>query len=232
MYENLIKEQYTFADLKEIIAALRSEQGCPWDRVQTHESLKSCIKEEAYEVIEAIDELPGDLEASHLKEELGDVLLQVMMHSQIASEERRFSVEDVIQGVAEKMVSRHPHVFGSVTADSAEAALDTWEKSKEKEKGKSADPIEEMERVARALPALVRCQKVIKKSGVSLERKLAAERLLKDVQKAGADPKEEQIGQLLLDVVHLSTANGISSEEALIQATENLIAEAKQERQK
>lgn len=227
MYEHLQKEQYTFVDLKEIIAALRSENGCPWDKVQTHESLKGCMKEEAYEVIEAIDELKEDVQGEHLREELGDVLLQVMMHSQIASEEQHFTVEDVVQEVAEKMVRRHPHVFGAISADTPEAALDTWEQAKEKEKGKSADKTSEMERVARALPALIRCQKVLKKGGLITDTKTAVQRLAEDVQAIGEAPDEEQIGQLLADVVNLAASRKIQCEDALITIIERIIAEAK-----
>lgn len=227
MYEHLQKETYTFEDLKEIIAALRSENGCPWDKVQTHESLKGCMKEEAYEVIEAIDELKEDVQGDHLREELGDVLLQVMMHSQIASEQQHFTVEDVVQEVAEKMVRRHPHVFGAISADTPEAALDTWEQAKEKEKGKSADKTSEMERVARALPALIRCQKVLKKGGLVTDARTALERLIEDVQGMGENPDETQIGQLLADVVNLGVSQKISSEDALIKTIESIIAEAK-----
>lgn len=227
MYEHLQKETYTFEDLKEIIAALRSENGCPWDKVQTHESLKGCMKEEAYEVIEAIDELKEDAQGDHLREELGDVLLQVMMHSQIASEQQHFTVEDVVQEVAEKMVRRHPHVFGAISADTPEAALDTWEQAKEKEKGKSADKTSEMERVARALPALIRCQKVLKKGGLVTDARTALERLIEDVQGMGENPDETQIGQLLADVVNLGVSQKISSEDALIKTIESIIAEAK-----
>ncbi len=228
MYQHLQKETYTFEDLKEIIAALRSENGCPWDKVQTHESLKGCMKEEAYEVIEAIDELKEDRKGEHLREELGDVLLQVMMHSQIASEQQHFTVEDVVQEVAEKMVRRHPHVFGTISADTPEAALDTWEQAKEKEKGKSADKSSEMERVAKALPALIRCQKVLKKGGLVTDKKTAFTRLTETIQAMGEEPDETQIGQLLAETVNLAASRKISSEDALIRTIESIIAEAKE----
>lgn len=228
MYQHLQKETYTFEDLKEIIAALRSENGCPWDKVQTHESLKGCMKEEAYEVIEAIDELKEDRKGEHLREELGDVLLQVMMHSQIASEQQHFTVEDVVQEVAEKMVRRHPHVFGTISADTPEAALDTWEQAKEKEKGKSADKSSEMERVAKALPALIRCQKVLKKGGLVTDTKTAFTRLTETIQAMGEEPDETQIGQLLAEAVNLAASRKISSEDALIRTIESIIAEAKE----
>ena len=112
------------------IAALRSENGCPWDRKQTHESLKECLVEETGEVLEAIDKKDD----ANLCEELGDVLLQVVMHAQIAAEEGRFTIEDVISGVNEKMIRRHPHVFGDIKVSSVEEGLDLWEQIKQKEK--------------------------------------------------------------------------------------------------
>ncbi len=123
-------EKYSLADLLEIVAKLRSEDGCPWDREQTHESLKPCLIEESGEVIEAID----NKDEENLIEELGDVLLQVLMHSQIASEEGRFTFEDVVQGVSEKMIRRHPHVFGDKKAENAEEALKNWKQAKALEK--------------------------------------------------------------------------------------------------
>lgn len=112
------------------IAALRSENGCPWDRKQTHESLKECLVEETGEVLEAIDKKDD----ANLCEELGDVLLQVVMHAQIAAEEGRFTIEDVINGVNEKMIRRHPHVFGDIKVSSVEEGLDLWEQIKQQEK--------------------------------------------------------------------------------------------------
>ena len=119
-----------FDEFVATIAALRSENGCPWDRKQTHESLKECLVEETGEVLEAIDKKDD----ANLCEELGDVLLQVVMHAQIAAEEGRFTIEDVISGVNEKMIRRHPHVFGDLKVSSVEEGLDLWEQIKQKEK--------------------------------------------------------------------------------------------------
>lgn len=112
------------------IADLRGENGCPWDIKQTHESLKECLVEETNEVLEAIDKHDDD----NLCEELGDVLLQVVMHAQIAAEEGRFTIEDVVQGVNDKMIRRHPHVFGDAKIESVEEGLSLWEQIKQKEK--------------------------------------------------------------------------------------------------
>ena len=119
-----------FDEFVATIAALRSENGCPWDRKQTHESLKECLVEETGEVLEAIDKKDD----ANLCEELGYVLLQVVMHAQIAAEEGRFTIEDVINGVNEKMIRRHPHVFGDIKVSSVEEGLDLWEQIKQQEK--------------------------------------------------------------------------------------------------
>lgn len=123
-------KKYTLEDFVDIVAMLRSENGCPWDKEQTHESLKQCLRDECQEVIEAIEKKDDD----NLCEELGDVLLQVVMHSQIAKEEGRFTLEDVIDGVARKMVRRHPHVFAGVKLETEEERLAMWNTIKEQEK--------------------------------------------------------------------------------------------------
>lgn len=119
-----------FDDFVATIAALRAENGCPWDRRQTHESLKECLTEEAGEVLAAIDNQDDE----NLCEELGDLLLQVVMHAQIAAEENRFTIEDVVRGVNEKMIRRHPHVFGDEKVESVEEGLNLWEQIKRQEK--------------------------------------------------------------------------------------------------
>lgn len=124
------KETYTFADLTAIMRILRSEDGCPWDRKQTHESLLSCLKEEAGEVAEAIEKQDMD----NLCEELGDLLFQVMIHSRIAEEEGFFTIDAVIQQICEKMIRRHPNVFDGLTVRSEEEGLRLWKRIKSEEK--------------------------------------------------------------------------------------------------
>ena len=124
--------RYSYEDFLDIIAKLRAPGGCPWDMEQTHESLKKCLIEEAGEVIEAIDNKDNE----NLCEELGDLLLQVVMHAQIAAEEGRFTMDDIIQGVSEKMVRRHPHVFGDAKVTSVEEGLDLWNAIKQQEKNR------------------------------------------------------------------------------------------------
>lgn len=123
-----------FEELQNIIARLRAPGGCPWDREQTHFSLKAACIEEAAEVICGINILEDTGDSDNLKEELGDLLLQIVMHAQIAEEEGLFTMDDIIQGISEKMVRRHPHVFGEETAADSREALDKWSDIKKKEK--------------------------------------------------------------------------------------------------
>lgn len=134
-----MKPEYDFEQFCDIIEKLRSENGCPWDREQTHDSLKNCMIEEAYEVVDGINQFTKNGDYDNLREELGDVLLQVIMHSQIAKEAGRFTVEDVIDEIAKKMVRRHPHVFGDVQVKDSEGVLTNWEEiKKEEKKGKGS----------------------------------------------------------------------------------------------
>lgn len=145
--EKYFKEKYDFDDLREIVKVLRSPQGCPWDRAQTHESMEGCLEEECYEVIDAVR--TKDLE--NLKEELGDVLLQVLMHAQIAEEEAEFTLEEIVDGLARKLVRRHPHVFGpEEAAQSPQEGLSRWERIKKKEKPDVTNP---MAAIPQAFPA-------------------------------------------------------------------------------
>ncbi len=157
-------QRYTFTDFVQLIERLRGEGGCPWDREQTHNSLKPCMTEETAELLAAIRIYEASGDGENMQEELGDILLQVVMHSVIAQEEGLFTIEDVIQGVSEKMVRRHPHVFGAVEADTSEQVLSNWEEIKKKEKaGKSwiRSPLRE---IPEELPALARACKVLKKA--------------------------------------------------------------------
>ena len=124
------KAPHDYAELVEIVAALRSENGCKWDRAQTHETLKKCLTDETEEVLEAIDHRDDE----NLCEELGDVLLQVLMNAQIAKERGAFTIDDVIQGLSEKLIRRHPHVFGDEIVENEEQALALWNKVKAREK--------------------------------------------------------------------------------------------------
>lgn len=156
-------KQYTFDEFVEIIETLRSENGCSWDKVQTHESLRSCMMEEAAELLGAIRIYKETGNAENMQEELGDILLQAVMHSVIAKEEGLFTIEDVIGGISEKMIRRHPHVFGEAVTQGKEALVQSWEEIKKQEKeGKSwiASPLRE---IPPELPSLTRSVKVMKK---------------------------------------------------------------------
>lgn len=144
------------SELIDVIAKLRAPDGCQWDREQTHKSLRPNMLEEAYEAVDAMDS--GDMK--HLKEELGDVLLQVVLHAQIASEEGAFNIEDVAKGLKDKLIHRHPHVFGDVKVKSTKEILDNWDKLKaeEKQHRKSA-----MDGISKSQSALMSAQKSVKK---------------------------------------------------------------------
>lgn len=129
-----MSETYTFEEFKGIIERLRAEDGCPWDREQTHASLKPCMSEEAAEVISAVNIYDRTGNSENLAEELGDVLLQVVMHAVIAEEEGIFTMDDVITGVSEKMIRRHPHVFGKIQVSDSGEVLKNWDEIKKKEK--------------------------------------------------------------------------------------------------
>ena len=133
------RKMEAFDELKLVIARLRAEDGCPWDREQTHASLKAPCIEEAAEVVCGVNILEATGNAENLKEELGDLLLLIIMHAQIAEEEGLFTVEDVVRGITEKMIRRHPHVFGDATVSSSEEVLANWEAIKAQEKIGKAD---------------------------------------------------------------------------------------------
>ena len=153
------KENYSFSDLMEIVATLRGENGCEWDKAQTHDSLLRYLIEESYEYIEATRKKDPAMQA----DELGDVLLQVALHAQIGKEENTFSIDDVLNAVCKKMIYRHPHVFSDVDVKSVDEILKNWEELKKKEKGSKTDK-EILESVSSHLPALVRAQKVVEKA--------------------------------------------------------------------
>ena len=153
------KSNYNFYDLVKIMSLLRSPEGCPWDREQTHKSIRRDFLEECYEAIEAIDTDDRDL----LLEELGDVLLQVVFHAEIEAEKNSFTADDVCDGICKKLIIRHPHVFGDVTAEDSEAVLKNWDAIKMQTKSQKSNS-EVMHSVSVALPALIRADKVQNKA--------------------------------------------------------------------
>ena len=177
------KPQYGYEDLLEIIRLLRSEDGCPWDKAQTHQSIRRGLLEEAYEAAEAIDNDDPVL----LKEELGDVLMQVVFHADIESDAGRFTIDDVCDGVVKKLLFRHPHVFGSECEDSPESVPVSWDKLKRQEKGQKT-VADSMDSVARSLPGLWRAEKLQNKAA-------SAGFEWPDVQGA-LDKLEEEVGDV------------------------------------
>ena len=159
MIDFVRKPRYDYNDLLEIIRLLRSPEGCPWDKAQTHESIRRGLLEEAYEAAEAIDTHDADL----LKEELGDVLMQVVFHADIERDAGRFDMDDVCDGVVKKLLFRHPHVFGTAHEDSPESVLVSWDKLKRQEKGQKTTA-DALDAVARSLPGLWRAEKLQKKA--------------------------------------------------------------------
>ena len=159
MIDFVRKPRYDYNDLLEIIRLLRSPEGCPWDKVQTHESIRRGLLEEAYEAAEAIDTRDTDL----LKEELGDVLMQVVFHADIEKDAGHFDMDDVCDGVVKKLLFRHPHVFGAAHEDSPESVLVSWDKLKRQEKGQKTTA-DALDAVARSLPGLWRAEKLQKKA--------------------------------------------------------------------
>ena len=201
--------------LRKIVAQLRSPDGCPWDREQTHESLKPHLVEECYELMDAID--AGD--DKELKEELGDLLLQVVLHSQMAAEATRFTLDDVATVIADKLVNRHPHVFGESRLPDSEAVLKQWEVIKRSEKQERRSVLDG---VPRALPALARAQKIQTKAARvgfdwnEAEGALAKVREeLREVESAPEGYLQEEIGDLLFAVVNLARHVDADPEAAL-----------------
>ncbi|HEY3369049.1 MAG TPA: nucleoside triphosphate pyrophosphohydrolase [Symbiobacteriaceae bacterium] len=208
--------------LVEVMSRLREPQGCPWDREQTHQTLRQYLLEEAYEAVEAMD--AGDME--HLCEELGDVLLQVAFHAQVARERGDFDMHDIVQGITAKLVRRHPHIFGDVSVATASDVVRNWEAIKRAEKGDQAAPKSLLDGVAMGQPALSRAAGVQKKAAkvgfdwddlAGPAAKVREE--VDEVLAAGPNEVEEEAGDLLFAAVNLARRAGVDPEVALTRAT-------------
>ncbi|MEP6924349.1 MAG: nucleoside triphosphate pyrophosphohydrolase [Pyrinomonadaceae bacterium] len=220
----------SFDELVKIMARLRAPGGCPWDREQTYASLAPYLLEETYEAFDAIQEADATGETTHLREEIGDVLLQVVFHSTIAAEKGDFTIEDVARGVAEKLVLRHPHVFGDKNLATADDVLNSWDELKRTERavtGKTEKPKDSiLEDVPVHFPGLLEAQKLTKKAAKvgfdwqdaeQIFDKLREEvEELKDALKAGSEISiEEEIGDLLFVIVNLARHLKTDAETAL-----------------
>lgn len=220
---------YRFEDLVLIMELLRTEGGCPWDREQDHHSIRNDFIEETYEVIEAID----NDDPVHLREELGDVLLQVVFHARIEDEAGRFTVDDVANDICQKLIYRHPHVFSTVSVENSDEVLANWDRLKGIEKSAERVTVTDMLRSIPAMePALMRAQKVGKKAACfdfadadEVYRKLYEE--IDEVKAAAASGDRaavgEELGDLLLTVTSLARKLHVQAEEALYHATDKFI---------
>ncbi len=227
-------EKYNFEDFVKIIERLRAKDGCPWDREQTHDSLRPCMMEEAAEFVSSVRIYHESGSAENMREELGDILLQVVMHSVIAEEEGLFTLGDVIEEVSEKMIRRHPHIFGAAEVDSSEQVLQNWDEIKKKEKeGKSwiESPLRE---IPKELPSLTRGPKVLKKIDKLYEaapsREETAEKLLETVRELSAcseetekEKTEQLLGDALLGICEIARREKIPAEQVLMDRIEELI---------
>lgn len=222
-------KEYTIEDLRDILVTLRGENGCPWDRAQTHQSIKKSMIEECYEAIDALDS--GDDHA--FANELGDVLLQVAFHARLAEERGAFDFDDVVNEICTKLITRHTHVFGGDKAVSAEEALSQWEKNKKKEKNLSSYTAM-LKDVPNYLPALMRSEKIQKKAGsVGFDWESAepvydkiaeeTEELKRALSQGDNSMIEEEYGDLLFSVVNLGRHLGLTPEIALTKASDKFI---------
>lgn len=225
-----IKNRYDVDDLLEIIKVLRAPGGCPWDAEQTHTSIKKNFIEETYEVVEAINKNNSDM----LREELGDVLLQIVMHTEMEREQGGFCFEDVVDEVVKKLVARHPHVFGDVVAENSSQALESWNEAKSRLKGEK-NKAQSMQSVPRELPALMRAQKVqhkAAKTGFDWQSTDGAiDKLFEEINElkiamnqGNSSQIEDEFGDVLFSCVNIARFIDVDSEEALTKSTDKFIS--------
>ena len=210
------KDKYGAEDLEQIIRILRDpEKGCPWDKVQTHQSIRKNFVEETYEVLEAIDKEDPHL----LQEELGDVMMQVMLHSQMEAEQGHFTFEDVCDGVCRKLIFRHPHIFAGAGDNTG---LNSWQALKDKEKGR-VTLRDELESVPATLPALMYCEKNQKRAqrfwNQPAQKADALQELARQIEKLGSESEAEEYGRALFLLVQAARLDGVCAEEALEKYT-------------
>ena len=224
-----IKEHYGIEDLLQIMRVLRGKDGCPWDREQNHESIRKNMIEETYEVVEAIDRKDSTM----LCEELGDVLLQVVFHAQMEEEENGFDFDDVCDGICQKLILRHPHIFGDVVAKTSEQVLKNWDEIKKKEKGQNTAS-DTLRSVPAVLPALMRAEKVQHRAAkTGFDYSNAAETMtdlkkeVVELEEAMAEDKaghmQEELGDVLFSAVNVARLLHIDPEEALTRSTEKFM---------
>lgn len=222
------KTRYGYYDVVDVMERLRAKDGCPWDREQTHESLKRALLEECYELLEAIDQKDDE----HMIEELGDVLMQVVFHSTIAKEQYRFNEHDVSDTLAKKLVFRHPHIFGDVKANTSDEVLTVWDAQKRQEKHQTTQT-EVLRSVPKNFPALIRCQKVQKKaSKIGFDWKCAQDafyKLSEEIEELRlainkGEGIEDELSDVYFSLVNITRLLGLDSEDIANIATNKFIA--------
>jgi len=223
---NSSKKTYTFDDLIDIMKVLRGDNGCPWDKAQDHQSIKYALLEEACEAMESLDKKGYDA----FSDELGDVLLQVVFHSQIASENGTFTIDDVLYHICNKLITRHTHIFGNDKTNSSTEALDLWEENKKAEKGLRTQA-EIMRDVCSYLPQLIRAEKIQKKAAKvgfdwdSIDG--AYDKLNEEIEELkSAQNKEnieEEFGDILFSCVNIARFLNVNPEEALKKASDKFV---------
>ncbi len=228
------KNNYDISDLIEIVKILRSENGCPWDKVQTHESIRSDLIEETYEVCEGIDKDSSEM----LREELGDLLLQIVFHTQIESEKGKFVFDDVCNDICKKLIERHPHVFGTVKVENEDEVLKNWDAIKKKTK-KQESYSDTLESIPNTFPALIKGDKVCRRasragicenSAADALRAVSDEinKLADEVEKGGQNEAyQKKMGGILLKVCEADRLLKVDSEKALTYACQGFTAELK-----
>ena len=223
------KENYKVSDLVKIMALLRGENGCPWDREQTHQSIRRDLIEETYEVVDAIDAADPKM----LCEELGDLLLQIVFHSQLSAEEGQFTLDDVADGICKKLILRHPHVFAGVIAETSDQVLENWDEIKKKEKGQTT-ALETLCSVPKVFPSLIRSQKVQKRAAkTGFDYPDAASALadlkseiseLEDAMSSGDSAGcFEEVGDVFFSVVNVARLLGLDADDSLTASCDKFI---------
>ena len=223
------KDRYEMQDLLDIMKILRSPEGCPWDREQTHQSIRSNFIEETYEAIEAIDTENREL----LQEELGDVLLQVVFHAQMEEEKQSFTYADVVDGICKKLIIRHPHIFSDVTAHTSDEVLKNWDTIKMRTKFQRTQS-QAMDSVSKALPSLMRSTKIQQKAakvgfdwpdvdGALDKVSEELEELKEAIREKDAHHQEEELGDMLFSVVNVARFLKVDSEHALSKACDKFV---------
>lgn len=221
------KDSYNIQDLVKIVSLLRSPEGCPWDREQTHESLKFGFVEETYEVLEAIDKK----DSSMLREELGDVLLQVVFHAQLETENKGFDFDEVCDTICKKLIYRHPHVFSQAKAENSAQVLKRWDELKDAEKGIQT-AAQDMQAVPAVFPALMRAQKVQKRAARHGFTYQTSQEALEDLEEEFDELRQavekgtfvcEEYGDVLFSLANVGRLMKLNAEEALTQTTDRFV---------